>query len=580
MAALVRTKTVGSVVFLLATLTVAVSASGQQFQDFTGVLFPSPNPSDYTNYIEAGDLNGDGHLDLVFANGGNFSSAGAPQLLRVYINTTGNGKFLDETVARTGGLTGNYRGVAFGDVERDGDLDMILSSDFNRQPRMLINDGNGFFSDETAARLPVITLSSTRAQFLDIDNDGDLDIYINNGGTTNRFGCGQNRIFVNNGDGVFADETNTRHPLGNVCQPMDVICYDFDRDFDLDICTGNRSTNQSKLYRNDGDGFFDDITAGNMPANSNTYSFDFGDIDGDGLIDLLGANAGPSNNELLLRGTGTGSFLNVSGQIMPNTTGDDNDSKFFDLDNDGDLDLIIASLFQTREKIYINDGNGNFTIDNTIITSNSDATLDVMVLDVNNDGRPDIVTGQGESGNFQNRIYLNVTGPPDTIPPSIVQTEMLSDTADPVGPYVVRTVVTDGITSDRGFFDKGVFLNYSVNAGPTQQVEMFWSGNSMWRGEIPGQPCGGTIEYFVTANDWVNNTGTGSTESFTVTGGGTPPPGDINEDCGVDLVDVDILVQVLIGADTDPTHVANSDLDGSGTADGLDIQVMIVLQVP
>lgn len=579
MAVVIRTKAVGSVVFTLAILTVAVSASGQQFQDFTGILFPSPNPSDYTNYVEAGDIDGDGDLDIVFANGGNFSSAGPAQLLRVYANVGGTGKYLDETVARTGGLTGNFRGVSLGDVERDGDLDMILSSDFNRQPRMLINNGNGVFSDETAARLPAITLSSTRAQFLDIENDGDLDIYINNGGTTNRFGCGQNRIFVNDGNGVFTDETNARHPLGNVCEPMDVICYDYDLDFDLDVCTGNRATNSSKLYRNNGNGVFADITAGNMPTNSATYSFDFGDINGDGLIDLLGANSGPSNTELLLRGTGTGSFVNVSGQIVPNTTGDDNDSKFFDLDNDGDLDLIIAALFQTREKVYINNGVGNFAIDNTIISSISDATLDVLVLDVNSDGRPDIVTGQGESGSFLNRLYFNQFGPQDTIPPTIVRTEMLADTADVVGPYVVRTVVVDGITSDRGFFDKGVFLNYSVNAGPNQQVEMDWSGNSLWRGEIPGQPCGGTIEYFVTANDWVNNTGTGSTESFSVTGGGTPQ-GDINEDCGVDLVDVDILVQVLIGADTDPTHVANSDLDGSGTPNGLDIQVMIGLQLP
>ena len=74
--------------------------------------------------------------------------------------------------------------------------------------------------------------------------------------------------------------------------------------------------------------------------------------------------------ELLLKGNGVGLFNNVSGQVVPNTSGDDNDSKFFDLDNDGDLDLIIASLFQTREKVYINDGNGNFAIDNTIISNN------------------------------------------------------------------------------------------------------------------------------------------------------------------------------------------------------------------
>ena len=196
---------------------------------------------------------------------------------------------------------------------------------------------------------------------------------------------------------------------------------------------------------------------------------------------------------------------------------DDNDSKFFDYDNDGDLDLIVARLGSGGERLYNNDGDGNFTQVSDVIQVISDSSLDIMVADLTGNGKLDIVTAQGESGNFENRIYIN-NGPADTIAPNIVRTEQLEDTDDTVGPYVVRTVIYDQMTSDRGFFDHGVTLNYSVEAGPVQEVPMKWSGNSLWRGEIPGQPDGGTITYFVTALDSADNLGAGDDLFFTVGG--------------------------------------------------------------
>ncbi len=121
---------------------------------------------------------------------------------------------------------------------------------------------------------------------------------------------------------------------------------------------------------------------------------------------------------------------------------------------------------------------------------------------------------------------------------TIVRTEQLKDTDDTVGPYVVRTVMYDQVTSDRGFFDHGVTLNYSVGAGPGQQVPMTWSGNSLWRGEIRSQPEGGTITYFVTALDSADNLGAGKDLSFTM--GGTP--GDLNGDDSVGAADLLILL--------------------------------------
>jgi len=390
-------------------------AFAQQFTDATASRFPSPEPVDWTNQISIGDIDGDGDLDILFANGGNFSSPGANQLQRIYINL-GTGFFRDESQFRMN-FSGLCRGVEMGDIDNDGDLDVIYAQDFQRQPQLFLNSGNGFFNNATVARLPAITLSSSRAQFGDIDNDGDLDLYITSG-STNRFGCGQYRIYVNDGAGFFTDETASRHPIGNVCNNMDCIFGDIDNDFDLDVRTASTGSNNSRLYRNDGTGVFTQVAT---PSDGSCYSYDFGDMDGDGDLDLIGANGGSGNAEILLENDGTGSFTNVSGNISPNPSQDDNDSKFIDYDNDGDLDLLIARLGSGGEKLYANNGAGVFTQTSGVFQVISDSSLDIAVADVNNDGKYDVITGQGESGSFENRIYMN-SGPADTHAPNIVAT--------------------------------------------------------------------------------------------------------------------------------------------------------------
>jgi len=555
----------------------AVPASGQ-FIDKTTSRFPQPDPNDYTNQAAVADIDNDGDLDIIWANGGNFGSPGPQQLVRVYVNN-GNGVFADETIARTGGLVGHIRGAEFGDIEQDGDLDLILCNDFNQQPRLLVNDGNGFFTDETAARLPSQTLSSTRAQFGDFDNDGDLDIYINNGGTSSRFGCGQNRIWINTGSGFFVDQTASRHPTDVRCEPMDVIFGDVDGDFDIDVRTASTGSGQSRLYINDGSGTFS--IGGGVPNDNNCYSYDFGDIDGDGDLDLLGANANPTsiNAELLLRNNGIGGYTNVSAQIVPNPNVDDNDSKFYDYDMDGDLDLFVARLGGSAERIYNNNGSGLFTEVTGLITSVSDSSLDIVIADFDNDGRADIITAQGESGSFVNRYYQNI-GAVDNRPPRIIDTEMLSNTNDTVGPYVVRAAILDDLTYDRNFFDRGVTLHYSVNGGAEQTVPMHHSGGQIYRGEIPGQPCGGAVTYHVTARDWADNVGSGGTNGFNVVSDTPSPAGDINGDCSADLADVPVFVDVLLGVETDPARVDASDLDDSGAANGADIAPFIAALKP
>ncbi len=553
----------------------AANKSWGQWADKTSVRFPQPDPLDYSNQLTIGDLDGDGDLDIVWANGGGFSSAGAAQVARIFIND-GAGFFTDESAAR-GAASGNFRGAELGDIDGDGDLDLILAEDFNRLPNLLVNNGSGFFTDQSAARLPPLNLSATRAQFGDIDNDGDLDIYITNGGTVNRFGSGQNRIYINNGLGFFTDETSTRHPVAVLSEPQDAIFGDIDGDYDLDVRAGNRASNQSRLYRNNGAGVFTTVTG--VPADANTYSYDFGDLDGDGDLDLLGANSNGSgnNSELLLRNDGTGAYTNISSNLSPNPSEDDNDSKFFDYDNDGDMDIIIARLGGAGEKIYNNNGVGMFTLTSGLLPTTSDSSLDVKVGDLTGDGRLDIVTAQGESGSFVNRFYIGVGNAIDTRAPRIINTEQQANTNNATGPYIIRASILDDMSSDRNFFDKGIYLNYAANGGPVQQVVMHYSGGQIYRGAIPGLACGGTViyTYYVTATDFANNTATGPTKTFTVTSSSTP--GDLDADSDVDQVDGDILAAVLVGNDTNPAHVCRGDINGDSSLDGLDVQAFVDL---
>ncbi len=551
--------------YSLAALTAAVvsaSASAQMFDEQTATRFPIQGTT-YTNQLTIGDIDNDGDLDIIWANGGNFSSPGPEQRQDVYIND-GTATFTNEWSTRLH-WQGLCRGVELGDIDDDGDLDMIFAQDFNRQPTLWLNDGDGFFTDATS-QLPQITLSSSRAQFGDIDNDGDLDIYITSG-TTSRFTCGQYRVYMNDGTGNFTDGTATHHPIANWCNNMDCIFGDVDGDLDLDIRTASTGTNNSRLLINNGAGVY---ALSATPSDSNCYSYDFGDINGDGDLDLLGANGGGNNIEILLSNNGLGTFSNVSGQISPNPQTDDNDSKFFDYDNDGDLDLIVGHLGAGGERLYTNNGEGFFTQAAGLIEVFADSTLDVKVADLDNDGDFDVVTGQGESGVYTDRIYINTTGPADTIPPTILETEQLADTKDTAGPYVVRAAILDSMTSDRNFFDHGIFLNWSVGAGPVNQVEMDHSGGQIYRGEIPGLPGGGEVSYFVSALDFNDNLGTGPTLVFDVIGGDVP--GDVDGDGDVDIND---LLDLLGAWGPCPPPPCPADFNGDGIVGITDLLILL-----
>jgi hypothetical protein len=292
----------------------------------------------------------------------------------------------------------NSQSVAFGDVDGDGDLDLVIGN-VAGQNRLYLNDGSGAFTDATASRMPVDLDDTTSVVLGDVDCDGDMDLVIGNLG-------GQSRLYLNNGAGTFTDATASRMPVHSDTTTC-LVLGDVDGDGDLDMVIGNQYGN-NRLYLNNGTGSYFDGTSSRLPADSDlTWSVTLGDVDGDRDLDLVVGNSGyyPSGqqNRLYLN-DGTGTFTDATAGRMP--VDDDNTQSvaLVDVDVDGDLDLVIGNG-GGQNRLYLNDGAGAFT-DATASRMPVDGewTSSVAHGDVDGDGDPDLVFG----GVGQTRLYNNL----------------------------------------------------------------------------------------------------------------------------------------------------------------------------
>jgi FG-GAP-like repeat len=519
---------------LLVTL-VAAPAVAQQFVQTPTAL---PGPVVWTEATEVFDANGDGKVDLLFGNGLGFSSgmgALAPTLL---INTSpgpGTITFADETATRLpAGFTQQNKGLVVFDVDNDGDRDVVFANAFGNQPSILINNGAGVFTNQTATRLPVMSLNSFGGGFGDVDNDGDLDLVLVDAGPS-AFGSpgGLARLLLNNGAGVFTNAP-TQLNASNKIGAQNAQLLDIDNDFDLDVIVDGKSSGQ-QLYLNDGSGTFT-LQASTLPAGtSNTYATDFSDLDNDNDLDgvyisLSGFTEGTARNTLSR--SGTLAFTAAQTTLTTPPTGqDDNDVVFVDANNDGLQDFVVGSLENNQEKLYLNAGTfaaGSFVFQSGGFTAIGDSTLDLAVGDFDQDGRYDIATGQGESGAFQNRVYRN-TGAADTRAPRIGRVEGAAvrvPLSRILGGGFARRAWIQDATYKRGQQFASARLDITAVKGPVTQAfstPMRYVGGGLHRAPVeptpdPGGRVGMDVSYVVHAVDPSANASDSAPVTFRICG--------------------------------------------------------------
>lgn len=271
------------------------------------------------------DFNTDTYPDLFFLNSSN-------QTNELYLNSS-TATFSD--LSNRIPITGNFTVAKSIDLEENQIPDLIIGS--NGQNRVLINNGNAFFADQSNQRLPQILDNTSDLALGDLTGDGAKDIVVAN--------QGDNAILINNGSDSFADESGDRLPdTDNLEETQNVLVADIDGDDDLDIYLGNSAfenngNSQGRLLINDGDGFFEDETSNRLP------------------------------------------------EIFGNTF----DAEFSDLDQDGDADLVIGN-YEGGIQILINNGDGNFEdkTEEWIPEDFEPAVNDLEITDFNGDGFPDI----------------------------------------------------------------------------------------------------------------------------------------------------------------------------------------------
>ena len=323
------------------------------------------------------DYDNDGYLDIYAVNGQYLSDTTAIRATNVLYRNNGDGTFTDVTEEAGVGDTGYGMGVTAGDYDNDGDLDIYIT---NYGPNVLYrNNGDGTFTDVTEEAGVGDDGWGVGCAFLDYDNDGYLDIYVANYvdfslGERRRdlvpymtyeywgmkgisayphpdnFGGVSDVLYRNNGDGTFTNVTREAGVFDPDGKGMGICCGDYDGDGDVDIYVANDRV-PNFLYRNEGDGTFTEVALLSGVAynedgrEESSMGVDFGDYDNDGDLDIFVPDF-QGETFTLYRNEGDGFFVDVSsacGIAAPTLKYVGWGGGFLDYDNDGDLDIFVAT---------------------------------------------------------------------------------------------------------------------------------------------------------------------------------------------------------------------------------------------
>jgi len=394
------------------------------------------------------DADGDGLLDIYFTNCGTGPENGAPNAL---FRRTADGRYEDVSAASGLDDRGYGFGVAVGDLDNDGDLDVYVGN-WGRD-RLYLNDGAGHFSDVTDAAGIGGSLWTTSVVCLDYDLDGFLDLYVVHyvdvdplkrcaGVDSRRDYCGPSAfpyvadtLYRNRGDGTFEDVSAAVGIAAHRSPGLGVYSADFDGDGRPDVFVANDGA-ANHLWRSRPDGTLSEealllgVAYNGQGAPEASMGVAVGDVNGDGRDDVFLTHLKGQTNTLYMR-RGPRAFADrtaPAGFAHASLTHTGWGVALLDLDHDGDLDLAIANgkvermeavsdtavdtgwnVYCESNQLFLNDGSGQFTEASAAagrFALHEEVSRGLAHGDLDGDGDLDIVVANARA---PGRVYENVT---------------------------------------------------------------------------------------------------------------------------------------------------------------------------
>ncbi len=319
----------------------------------------------FTAGVAIGDVDGDGDSDLLEGNGRPWAQSNY-----IYFNAENRG--LTSRV-RLGDIDTTTYITKLADMDNDGDLDAIIAAD--KYPNSIyLNDGKGNF--DQGHEFGTVQSNTRGLTVADINGDGFMDILEISRGSANY-------IFLNDGKGGLKLATTFGTQKDST---LSVAVADIDRDGKRDLVLANRDGNPNMILRQTSDLVFEEWAEFGS-GQDDTRGLVVVDMNGDGALDIVTANIGEANTVLLNQGRG-GFLIH---QTFDAETSRTYAIEAHDLDGDGDQDIVVANVGDVN-KVFLNDGAGTL---NQIATfgDKAQSTYALDIGDINGDGRPDIAAG-------------------------------------------------------------------------------------------------------------------------------------------------------------------------------------------
>ena len=282
----------------------------------------------------------------------------------------------------------------FADYNNDGFLDLYIVKEGSNI--LYKNTGEGTFVDVSDKAKVGDTSEGSSSLFFDFDHDGDLDLFVTRPVS--------NLLYRNNSDNTFLEQAEKSNLSGGSVLSTDAGFGDFDEDGDIDLFVINNESSNT-LYSNQRQGIFKDITEGSgLKSEEGSSAVTIGDYNNDGFLDLFVTSL-KAGNCRLFRNQGNGSFEidNRSEELVQTLQGvRAYDASFLDFDNDGFLDLLVVGASNTEGDkgvfLYHNDGTGKFWVVLNILPEDLTSGREILSFDYNDDGDTDVaITGMNGS---------------------------------------------------------------------------------------------------------------------------------------------------------------------------------------